>query len=185
MLAQRDGWISDSHHLHLGSGLGGHCFPIDPFYLSWGTKEAGIEPRFIELAGYVNSRMPDFVVAKIQIALNNASRTVRGSRVHVLGRAYKRDVNDIRESPSLDVMSLLQNLGALVSFSDRDVSRLEFGGVVLEAQELLIAVAAADCVVILTHHSGVDYGSVLQNCRLVLDTRNALRGLSSSKIVRL
>ncbi|HMF75852.1 MAG TPA: nucleotide sugar dehydrogenase [Bryobacteraceae bacterium] len=168
-----------------GPGLGGHCIPIDPFYLSWKTKEAGLEPRFIELAGYVNSRMPEFVVGKIQNALNDASKPVRDSHVHVLGAAYKRDVDDIRESPALDVMIALQRLGARVSFSDPYVPRLELNGKVLEAQALLASVKAADCVVILTDHSGIDYASLVEHCSLIVDTRNALKGLRSDKIVRL
>ncbi len=95
-----------------GPGLGGHCIPIDPFYLSWKSKEAGIEARFIELAGYINGRMPEFVVEKIQNALNDASKPVRGSRIHVLGVAYKRDIDDVRESPALDIILLLQRRGA-------------------------------------------------------------------------
>ncbi len=101
-----------------GPGLGGHCIPIDPFYLSWKSKEAGIEARFIELAGYINGRMPEFVVEKIQNALNDVTKPVRGSRIHVLGAAYKRDIDDIRESPALDIMLLLKRRGALVTFSD-------------------------------------------------------------------
>jgi UDP-N-acetyl-D-glucosamine dehydrogenase len=168
-----------------GPGLGGHCIPIDPFYLSWKSKEAGIEARFIELAGYINGRMPEFVVEKIQHALNNASKPVKGSRVHVLGTAYKRDIDDVRESPALDIILLLQRLGALVTFSDPYVRKLQINGTSLEAQELLPAVEAADCVVIVTDHSGVDYASVIERSKLIVDTRNALKGQRSEKIVRL
>jgi UDP-N-acetyl-D-glucosamine dehydrogenase len=101
-----------------GPGLGGHCIPIDPFYLSWKTKQAGIEARFIELAGYINGQMPHFVVDKIQNALNEYAKPLKGSRVHVMGVAYKRDIDDVRESPALDILLLLQRRGAVVSFSD-------------------------------------------------------------------
>src|SRR5204862_3538830 len=112
-----------------GPGLGGHCIPIDPFYLSWKTKQAGIEARFIELAGYINGQMPHFVVDKVQNALNDATKPVRGSRIHVIGVAYKRDIDDMRESPALDVMLLLQRAGAMVSYTDPHVPRLRLGGV--------------------------------------------------------
>ena len=168
-----------------GPGLGGHCIPIDPFYLSWKSKEAGIEARFIELAGYINGRMPEFVVEKIQNALNDASKPVRGSHVHVLGTAYKRDIDDVRESPALDIILLLQKRGANVTFSDPFVSKIQINGGHLEAQPLLPSVEYADCVVIVTDHSGVDYASVVKHSRLIVDTRNALKGFRSEKIVRL
>src|SRR6201984_2399554 len=101
-----------------GPGLGGHCIPIDPYYLSWKTKQAGIEARFIELAGYINGQMPHFVVEKVQNALNDVAKPVKGSHIHVLGVAYKRDIDDVRESPALDVLLLLDKRGAKLSFSD-------------------------------------------------------------------
>ncbi len=168
-----------------GPGLGGHCIPIDPFYLSWKSKEAGIEARFIELAGYINGRMPEFVVEKVQNALNNATKPVRGSHVHVLGTAYKRDIDDVRESPALDIILLLQRLGANVTFSDPHVSRIHINGGYLESQPMLPSVEAADCVVIVTDHSGIDYSSVIERSKLIVDTRNALKGYRSDKIVRL
>ncbi|MBV9610886.1 MAG: nucleotide sugar dehydrogenase, partial [Acidobacteriaceae bacterium] len=168
-----------------GPGLGGHCIPIDPFYLSWKSKEAGIEARFIELAGYINGRMPDFVVEKIQNALNDASKPVRGSHVHVLGAAYKRDIDDVRESPALDIILLLQRRGAIVTFSDPYVRRIQINGTDLEAQDLLASAEAADCVVIVTDHSAVDYAAVVERSKLIVDTRNALKGHRSDKIVRL
>jgi UDP-N-acetyl-D-glucosamine dehydrogenase len=168
-----------------GPGLGGHCIPIDPFYLSWKSKEAGIEARFIELAGYINGRMPEFVVEKIQNALNDFAKSVRGSRVHVLGIAYKRDIDDVRESPALDIMLLLERLGAVVTFSDPYVRRIQLNGGNLDAQEMLPSVASADCVVIVTDHSAVDYTSVVEHSKLIVDTRNALKGFRSPKIVRL
>jgi UDP-N-acetyl-D-glucosamine dehydrogenase len=168
-----------------GPGLGGHCIPIDPFYLSWKSREAGIEARFIELAGYINGRMPEFVVEKIQNALNDVSKAVRGSRVHVLGIAYKRDIDDVRESPALDIMMLLERLGAKVTYSDPFVRSVNLDGAVLETQELLPSVATADCVVIVTDHSGLDYAQVIEQSKVIVDTRNALKGFRSPKIVRL
>jgi len=167
-----------------GPGLGGHCIPIDPFYLSWKTKQAGIEARFIELAGYINGQMPHFVVEKVQDALNNAVKAVRGSRIHILGVAYKRDIDDVRESPALDVMLLLKRLGATVSYSDPHVPALHLDGLDLVAQPPEAA-GAADCAVIVTDHSAFDYKALVQNAQLIVDTRNALRGVQSPKIVRL
>ena len=168
-----------------GPGLGGHCIPIDPFYLSWKSKEAGIEARFIELAGYINGRMPQFVVEKIQNALNDARKSVRGSKVHVLGIAYKRDIDDVRESPALDIMMLLERLGAEVSYSDPYVASVQLSGTMLHTQEMLSSVSASDCVVIVTDHTGVDYAEVIKQGKVIVDTRNALKGIRSTKIVRL
>jgi UDP-N-acetyl-D-glucosamine dehydrogenase len=168
-----------------GPGLGGHCIPIDPFYLSWKSKEAGIEARFIELAGYINGRMPEFVVEKIQNALNDATKPIRGSHIHVLGTAYKRDIEDVRESPALDIIMLLQRMGALVTFSDPHVRRIQMNGKFLDAQEMLPCIDVADCVVIVTDHSSVDYAAVVGRSRLIVDTRNALKSFRSDKIVRL
>jgi len=167
-----------------GPGLGGHCIPIDPFYLSWKTKQAGIEARFIELAGYINGQMPHFVVDKVRDALNNVPKPVRGSRIHVLGVAYKRDIDDVRESPALDVMLLLQRLGATLCYSDPYIPALRLDGVELVAQPQETA-ADADCAVIVTDHSAFDYRALVENTQLIVDTRNALRGFQSTKIVRL
>jgi UDP-N-acetyl-D-glucosamine dehydrogenase len=168
-----------------GPGLGGHCIPIDPFYLSWKSKEAGIEARFIELAGYINGRMPEFVVEKIQNALNDTCKSVRGSKVHVLGIAYKRDIDDVRESPALDIMMLLERLGAQVSYSDPYVASVQLSGTVLHTQDMSPSVSAADCVVIVTDHTGIDYAEVIEQSKVIVDTRNALKGFRSTKIVRL
>ncbi len=168
-----------------GPGLGGHCIPIDPFYLSWKSKEAGIEARFIELAGHINGRMPEFVVEKIQNALNDASKAVRGSKIHLLGIAYKRDIDDVRESPALDIMLLLLRLGAQVTYSDPFVSKVDLNGEMVDSQEMLASVAESDCVVIVTDHSGLDYAKVIELSKVIVDTRNALKGFRSSKIVRL
>ncbi len=168
-----------------GPGLGGHCIPIDPFYLSWKSREAGIEARFIELAGYINGRMPEFVVEKIQNALNDASKPLRGSRVHILGVAYKRDIDDVRESPALDIIALLQRRGALVTYSDPYVAKIRIDGGELHARELFPAAETADCCVIVTDHKTLDYTDVLNRVQLIVDTRNALKGKKSPKLVRL
>jgi UDP-N-acetyl-D-glucosamine dehydrogenase len=171
-----------------GPGLGGHCIPIDPFYLSWKTKQSGIEARFIELAGYINGQMPHFVVDKIQNALNDHSKALKGSKVHVLGVAYKRDIDDVRESPALDIIHLLEKRGAIVSYSDPLVPKLRGEGFIqrdLAAVDPDKASAAADCVVIVTDHKAFDYAGIVKRAKLVVDTRNALKNNKSDKIVRL
>ena len=168
-----------------GPGLGGHCIPIDPFYLSWKTKQSGIEARFIELAGYINGNMPHFVVDKIQNALNEHSKSVKGSRVHIAGVAYKRNIDDMRESPALDIILLLRKRGAIVTYSDPFVPSLKLDGFNLESEPIGEAAAAADCVAIITDHSAVDYKGLLASSKLIVDTRNAMKGFDSPKIVRL
>jgi UDP-N-acetyl-D-glucosamine dehydrogenase len=168
-----------------GPGLGGHCIPIDPFYLSWKTKQAGIEARFIELAGYINGQMPHFVVDKIQNALNDHSKALKGSHVHVVGVAYKRDIDDVRESPALDIMHLLKRRGARVTYSDPYVPHLQVDGTELCSIELEEPSGSADCLVIVTDHVRFDYKRLVDRARLIVDTRNALRKFSSEKIVRL
>ncbi len=164
-----------------GPGLGGHCIPIDPFYLSWKARQSGFEARFIELAGQVNGSMPEAVVRKIGDALNTQRKPLNGSHVLVVGVAYKRDIDDIRESPSLDVMSVLHEKGARVSYvdpfvpslparawhGDRDLASLEMGPG---------AFADVDCVAILTDHSTLDYQTLAGSAPLVVDTRNAVKG---------
>jgi UDP-N-acetyl-D-glucosamine dehydrogenase len=170
-----------------GPGLGGHCIPIDPFYLSWKTKQAGIEARFIELAGFINGNMPHFVVDKIQNALNDHSKALKGSHVHVLGVAYKRDIDDVRESPALDIIHLLGKRGASVTYSDPYVPQLHADGVVpdMSAIDADKGAASADCVVIVTDHKGFDYTRIVERAKLIVDTRNALKANTSPKIVRL
>jgi UDP-N-acetyl-D-glucosamine dehydrogenase len=168
-----------------GPGLGGHCIPIDPFYLSWKTKQAGIEARFIELAGYINGQMPHFVVDKIQGALNEHSKPLKGSHVHVLGAAYKRNIDDVRESPALDIILLLERRGSHVTYSDPFVSTLRLDDHELTAQDPTAMAAEADCVVVVTDHSGVDYAAIVERAKLIVDTRNALKNHPSPKIVRL
>src|SRR6266702_1852734 len=147
-----------------GPGLGGHCIPIDPFYLSWKTKQAGIEARFIELAGYINGQMPLFVVEKVQDALNDAGKPVKGARVHLLGVAYKRDIDDVRESPALDIIHLLGRRGAKVTYSDPFVPRLRADGFLpadMEAIDAEKGAAEADCVVIVTDHNKFNYRKIV------------------------
>jgi UDP-N-acetyl-D-glucosamine dehydrogenase len=167
-----------------GPGLGGHCIPIDPFYLSWKTKQAGIEARFIELAGYINGQMPHFVVDKVQNALNDAGKPVNGSRIHIMGVAYKRDIDDIRESPALDVMLLLEKRGAKLSYSDPHVPVLKLDRLNLRTSPEETA-GEADCVVIITDHTVFDYDALVTRAQLILDSRNALKDRSSANIVRL
>ena len=167
-----------------GPGLGGHCIPIDPFYLSWKTRQAGFEARFIDLAGYINGQMPHFVVDKVQKALNDVGKPVLRSRIHIMGVAYKRNIDDLRESPAIDIMLLLKKRGAVLSYSDPHVPTLRLDGISLEA-EGEEAAAAADCVVIVTDHSAFDYAALVERAPLIVDTRNALKKFRSPKIVTL
>jgi UDP-N-acetyl-D-glucosamine dehydrogenase len=167
-----------------GPGLGGHCIPVDPFYLSWKSKQAGAEARFIELAGQINSQMPLFVVEKIQAALNDQAKPVKGSRIHLIGVAYKRNVSDTRESPALDILALLERRGGLVCYTDPHVPQLRWDGGTLSSQPLERA-AEADCVVIVTDHTELDYRRLVEIAPLIVDTRNVLRDIDSDRIVRL
>jgi len=164
-----------------GPGLGGHCIPIDPFYLSWKAKQSGFEARFIELAGQVNGAMPHFVTDKVAAALNLAKKAVNGSRVLVVGIAYKRNIDDIRESPALDIMSLLHDRGARLSYMDPFVPRLPdrhwAGGYDLESVPIDSGVFTdVDCVVIVTDHGVIDFEAIAAAAPLVVDTRNAIKG---------
>ncbi|HET9370147.1 MAG TPA: nucleotide sugar dehydrogenase [Vicinamibacterales bacterium] len=164
-----------------GPGLGGHCIPIDPFYLSWKVKEVGFEARFIELAGHVNGAMPHYVVDKVTEALNSHSKSVRGSSVLVLGVSYKRDIDDVRESPALDIMAVLKQRGADVSFHDPFVESLAArdwpGNADLTSTPLTTeALSQADCVVVVTDHRAFDYGAIVKHAQLVVDSRNAIKG---------
>ena len=167
-----------------GPGLGGHCIPVDPLYLSWKTKQTGHEARLIELAAQINSQMPRFVADKVQAALNEHSKAVKGSRVHLVGVAYKRDVSDIRESPALDIIASLEKRGATMTYTDPHVPRLLTESGEMESQPLE-TVASADCVVIVADHSTIDYDLLLRLSNLVVDTRNRFQGIESPKIVRL
>jgi UDP-N-acetyl-D-glucosamine dehydrogenase len=168
-----------------GPGLGGHCIPIDPFYLSWKSKQAGIEARFIELAGSINGQMPHFVVDKIQNALNEHCKSVKGSHIHILGVAYKREIDDVRESPALDIILLLQRLGARVTYSDPFVPKVRLDGHELLSADAGAMAAEADCVVVVTDHASFDYAGIAESAKLIVDTRNAFKKHTSPKIVRL
>jgi UDP-N-acetyl-D-glucosamine dehydrogenase len=173
-----------------GPGLGGHCIPIDPFYLSWKAREAGFEARFIELAGHVNASMPHYVADKVGEALNTHRKPVNGSSVLILGVAYKRNIDDIRESPALDVMHVLHQRGARLAYCDPHVPTLhardwpgaiEMTSVAMTGDEL----ARYDCVVILTDHAVFDFRSVANDAALIVDTRNALGAGGGDHVFRL
>jgi UDP-N-acetyl-D-glucosamine dehydrogenase len=169
-----------------GPGLGGHCIPIDPFYLSWKAKEFDFHTRFIELAGQINDNMPYFVVENVLEALNQHGKALNGSRVLVLGLSYKKDVDDLRESPSLTVIELLQKRGARVEYNDPFFPSVGKGRKynLNMNRTSLDKISEFDCVVIVTDHSDYDYQKIVNEAKLVVDTRNATKGISSSKIVR-
>jgi UDP-N-acetyl-D-glucosamine dehydrogenase len=166
-----------------GPGLGGHCIPIDPFYLTWKAREFEFQTKFIELAGEINTAMPHYVVERTMDALNTHKKSLNGSRLLVLGAAYKKDVDDMRESPALRVMALLSQRGAAVEYHDPFVPRIEPGHGVAKPMTStpleMATLGAYDAVLILTDHSSIDYGAVVNAARLVIDTRNATR-----KVVR-
>ncbi len=171
-----------------GPGLGGHCIPIDPLYLSWKLKALNYTARFIELASEINTGMPRFVVTKTQDALNDRRKAINGSKVLVLGAAYKPDIDDLRESPALDVIHLLLQKGADVSYHDPRIASISHDNWSLKSvPDLTKAVKDADCVVIVTNHTTYDYKAILQNAALIIDTRNALgeAGRDNPKVVRL
>ncbi|MDX2029709.1 MAG: nucleotide sugar dehydrogenase [Blastocatellia bacterium] len=175
-----------------GPGIGGHCIPLDPHYLSWKARMHGFEARFISLAEEVNSSMPDHVVELVTRGLNKHRKSVNGSNILIMGVAYKRDIDDMRESPALGIVEKLQELGAEVRFHDPHVAEihLEGNGQVMQGTPLTSElVTDADCVVIVTDHRSIDYGWICERSKLVVDTRNATRGLGSeeaqAKVIRL
>lgn len=171
-----------------GPGLGGHCIPIDPLYLSWKLRSLNYNARFIELASEINTSMPRYTLGKIQDALNLQKKSVNGSRVLILGVAYKPDIDDLRESPALDVIHLLQEKGADVVYHDPFISHFHHEGLNMESvTDLMGEVAKADCVAIITNHSQYDYPAILASAQMVVDTRNALGKLGKDhpKVVRL
>lgn len=169
-----------------GPGLGGHCIPIDPHYLSWRMKALNFSARFIELAGEVNSHMPEFVLEKVVRALNERKKSVKGSTIVVLGVAYKPNVSDMRESPALDLIHLLHQQGARVVYHDPYVPSISIGNQRLKNKAYSATLLKqADAVVITTHHTVFDPKDILKNSRLVIDTRNIMRGLSAEHLVRL
>jgi UDP-N-acetyl-D-glucosamine dehydrogenase len=169
-----------------GPGLGGHCIPIDPHYLSWKMKSLNFAARFIDLAGEINSHMPDFVIQKLVRALNDRGHAVKGSKILVLGVAYKANVSDMRESPALDVIHLLKGLGAQVSYHDPHVPSLRVGRERMKSRPYSASLLrSADAVVITTPHSVFKPREILDHSRLIIDTRNMLRGLNAKHLVRL
>jgi UDP-N-acetyl-D-glucosamine dehydrogenase len=168
-----------------GPGLGGHCIPIDPLYLSWKLKTLNYRARFIELAGEINSEMPEYVCARVADALNQKEKSVKGSRILVLGVTYKRDIEDVRESPSLDILRILESRGARVSYNDPHVPALDLNQATLRSVDLVPALREADIVVIVTDHSSYSYPEIVEKARLVLDTRNATRGIVSEKVLKI
>jgi UDP-N-acetyl-D-glucosamine dehydrogenase len=174
------------HPFYPGPGLGGHCIPVDPFYLSWKAKEWDFRTRFIELAGEINTNMPYHVLASVSGALNTRKKSVNGAKVLVLGVAYKKDIDDLRESPSLTIIELLQKDGAHVSYHDPYFPFIGKGrkyDLQMTRSELK-DLGQYDCVLIVTDHSDYDYKHIVQEAQLVVDTRNATRGIQSPKIVR-
>jgi len=166
-----------------GPGMGGHCLPVDPFYLSWRAREFDMTTEFIELAGKVNQQMPYHCVAKVQRALNDAGLPVKGSRIAVLGVSYKPGVGDIRESPALKILTLLQGLGARIRYHDPHVPALpEFG---LDSQPLEQTLEDADLVLIVTAHPGVDHEGIAKQARLAVDLRGVTRGTQAENVIRL
>lgn len=169
-----------------GPGLGGHCIPIDPFYLSWKAKQNGFESRFIELAGHINAGMPRYVVERIGDALNSQARAINGSRVHLFGVAYKPNVSDTRESPAIDIALLLEERGARLSYSDPYVPRLSQKTLVLDSIDPDEALQGGiDCAVITTDHAGFDHEDIARRAPVVVDTRNALKGVVRDNIFKL
>jgi UDP-N-acetyl-D-glucosamine dehydrogenase len=169
-----------------GPGLGGHCIPVDPYYLTWKARMNGCEPRLIELAGHINSQMPVFTVQLIADALNEKGKTIKGSKILAIGVAYKRDTNDVRESPALQVLEALHGKGASIYFSDPFVSSVSIREQTFKSIDLTAeALRSMDCVVILTDHSPVDYALVAKSSPLIIDTRNALKASPGSGVVTL
>ncbi len=169
-----------------GPGLGGHCIPIDPFYLSWCARKAGLTTRFIELAGEINTSMPLFVVRKIGDALNDHGKSVKGSKICVLGAAYKKDVDDPRESPSFELMDRLRKKGAVVTYNDPHIPALpkmrHWDVPEMKSQELTPQfLASQDCILIATDHSLYDYNEIVKNAKLVVDTRNATKNVKNGR----
>jgi UDP-N-acetyl-D-glucosamine dehydrogenase len=168
-----------------GPGLGGHCIPIDPFYLTWKAREVGLPTRFIELAGEINRHMPDYVVQRTVLAMNERGKAIKGSKILVLGLAYKPDVDDVRESPSFELIEKLEALGGHVDYNDPHVPAthkmrhhdLKMESVPFSPESL----KSYDCVLIATHHQAYDWQAVANNAKLIIDTRNALRGVSGKR----
>ena len=171
-----------------GPGLGGHCIPVDPFYLTWKAREYDFSTRFIELAGEINTNMPYYVVGKVMEALNSKGKSLKGSKVLVLGVAYKKDVDDMRESPSVHIIELLKEKGVVVDYNDPYVSVLpKLRGHSLKMDSVKLnekTISGYDCILIATDHSSYDYKWIVESSQLVVDTRNASTGIKSDKIIK-
>ena len=172
-----------------GPGLGGHCIPIDPFYLAWVARQYGLTTRFIELAGEVNTAMPEYVVSKIADALNEAGKPVNSSKILLLGMAYKKNVDDARESPGFEIMHLLVKKGARVQYNDPHIPRLpalrHYPDLQMDSHPLTPEfLRSQDCVVVVTDHTAFNWEWIAEHSALVVDTRNAIRGESLAKVVR-
>jgi UDP-N-acetyl-D-glucosamine dehydrogenase len=172
-----------------GPGLGGHCIPIDPVYLSWKAKQSGFDPRFIELAGHINGAMPHYVVEKVAEALNTRRKAVNGSSVLIAGVAYKRDIDDLRESPALDVMALLHAKGARIAYTDPHIGQIDARS--WPGQQAMTSVPATaetfghyDCIVIVTDHKDFDYPAMVERADIIVDTRNAIK-FAAANVFRL
>lgn len=169
-----------------GPGLGGHCIPIDPFYLSWKARQYDFHTEFIELAGKTNENIPYYVVTKVGEALNSHEKSIKGSKILVLGLAYKKDIGDTRESPALKIIALLENLGAKIAYHDPYAAREFIGTKTYTSVDLTPEVVTeSDCVLIVTDHSVVDYQMVADNAGLIVDTRNKLKEYAGNHIVRI
>lgn len=169
-----------------GPGLGGHCIPVDPHYLSWKLKSLNYRARFIELASEINSEMPEFVVKKITESLNKQKKSVKGSKILLVGVSYKRDINDIRESPALDILSILEKRGAYVYYHDPYVSSFVLNGKRYKSKSLNNNILKnVDCTVIITNHSNIDYKYLIENVEGIIDTRGVYKNIESKKVVML
>jgi len=173
------------HPFYPGPGLGGHCIPIDPFYLTWKARQYGMATRFIELAGEINTSMPEYVIAKLTEALNGKKKAVKGSKVLVLGLAYKKDIDDLRESPSIELIELLKELGAKVDYNDPHIPKTHVQrehNLGMKSKKLSAAMLKSyDCVLISTDHNAYDYDWIVKNAKLVIDTRNAAAKVKASR----
>jgi UDP-N-acetyl-D-glucosamine dehydrogenase len=169
-----------------GPGLGGHCIPVDPYYLTWKAKMNGAEPRLIELAGRINNQMPSFAVRGIADALNERRKCLKGAKILGVGAAYKRDTNDVRESPAVSILEALREKGASICYSDPFVPMLTIKGQMLKSQVLSTELLQSmDCVAVLTDHSVLDYALIAASAPLIFDTRNALTDFPKANVVRL
>ena len=167
-----------------GPGLGGHCIPIDPYYLAWKMKTLDYNARFIELAGEINASMPEYVVIKVTDALNKVRKSVNGARILILGIAYKKDINDLRESPALDIFRLLEHKGAELCYNDPYIPEFSEDAINLASKELSeTLLESMDCVVLVTNHSSYDYQWLVDHSRIFVDTRNVTKGVNDPKQV--